>query len=614
MTAGAPLMAPAEPYPPISNYGLIGDMRSCALVSTAGSIDWCCLPRFDSPSVFARLLDWENGGHFQIQVEETTSVTRRYLPETMILETTFRTQGGVATLTDFMPLPDGGHPEAAADSGPPPHLTRILRCDGGTVRFSLLCRPRFDYGRIAPQLELPDDTTGIARGGAHGIRLSCSIPLHIAGGAFRVQSTLSAGQRFVADLAYEPQFSSARPGLDPRHLQQTLDRTRAFWRAWAARCQYDGVDRDEVIRSALTLKALTYAPSGAILAAPTTSLPERIGGDLNWDYRFTWIRDAAFTLEALLSLGHTHEAAAFQDWLLRNTDGRVANLQVMYGLRGERHLDEAELSELGGYRGSRPVRVGNAAHRQVQLDVYGSVLDAAYRHHQHGGEVSDRHWAFLREVANFVLDHWRDPDDGIWESRAGRQHFVYSKVICWLALDRAIKLAQERRLPADLDRWRSTRTAIQDDVLANGYDEKLGSFVQAYGSESLDAACLTLPLIGFISPDDPRMRSTIAALRRELTSPQGLVYRNDMHGPLGSEGTFAICSFWLAENLALQGDLDGARRLFHLVKGFANDLGLFSEQIDPTSGAQLGNFPQAFSHLGHIRTALSLQRANTHHT
>jgi GH15 family glucan-1,4-alpha-glucosidase len=613
-------MAPAERYPPIADYGFIGDMRSCALVSTAGSIDWCCLPRFDSPSVFARLLDWENGGHFQIEVEGTTSVTRRYLPETMILETTFHTNDGVATLTDFMPLPDEthqqhqGHDGSTSESGAARHLIRILRCDEGTVRFSLQCRPRFDYARIAPHLERRADTIGIAHGrnqsGNYALRLSCSIPITIADDAFSARGTLRAGQRCFADLAYQAQPNSAAHDVDASHLQQSLDRTAAYWRAWAARCQYDGADRAEVVRSALTLKALTYAPSGALLAAPTTSLPERIGGDLNWDYRFTWIRDAAFTLDALLSLGYTDETAAFLDWLLRSTDGRVDNLQLMYGIRGERHLDETELPELEGYRGSRPVRIGNAAHGQVQHDVYGDVIDTAYRFHQHGGHIPEHLWAFLRDVADAALERWRDPDDGIWESRDGRQHFVYSKLICWLALDRAIKLAQERRLPADLDRWRSGRAAIRDDVLINGYDETLGSFIQAYGSQNLDAACLTLPLLGFISPDDPRMRSTVSAIQRELTAPQGLVYRNDMHGPLGSEGTFAICSFWLADNLVLQGDLDGARRLFDLVKSFANDIGLFSEQIDPASGAHLGNFPQAFSHLGHIRTAVNLQRAN----
>ena len=394
-------------------------------------------------------------------------------------------------------------------------------------------------------------------------------------------------------------------------MENNLAETVRFWQQWAACCTYEGEYRDDVLRSALTLKALTYAPSGAVLAAATTSLPETIGGSRNWDYRYTWIRDAVFALYALSIVGYTDEARAFKDWLEWSTSGRARDLQVMYGLGGERRLTEVELPELDGYRGSRPVRIGNGAYSQFQLDIYGEIMDSAHLYRKYVGEMDTAYWQYLLRVVSFVIDHWREPDEGIWEMRNGRQHFVFSKVMCWVALDRAIKAATALHLPGDVGRWREVRSEIRQEVLSKGYDADRGAFVQSYGSKALDAASLMLPLVGFVPATDPRMRSTISAIERELTSPEGFVYRysgvND--GLEGTEGAFTICTFWLADALVLLGQSARARALFDRVRSCANDLGLLSEEIEPQTGAQLGNFPQAFSHMALINTAVQLHKA-----
>ena len=615
-------MNDSNTYPPIADYGLISDMHSCALVSRAGSIDWCCFPRFDSPALFSRILDWGKGGYFKVAPERVRSVSRRYLPGTNILETSFETDTGVAKLTDFMPTHQHPAPEEDQDRGRRRQLARILECVDGTVRFTVECVPRFDYGTIVPHAALRGQNSGFAHGGADAISFYCSAPLEETDGGFRSEGLLKAGERLYAVVTHQPRFSAEQRTfgshdvavVEERRIDQRLDDTRRFWEGWSKQCTYDGENRDEVLRSALTLKALTYAPSGALVAAATTSLPEAIGGPRNWDYRFTWIRDASWALYALSTRGDPTAARAYKKSLEWSTVGRARDLQIMYGVGGERRLTETELPELEGYRGSRPVRIGNGAYSQFQLDIYGELLDSAHLYRKFGGEMDSEYWQYLQRVVAFVIDHWKEPDEGMWETRSGRKHFVSSKVWCWVALDRAIKAARALNLPGDLDTWRKVRAEIKADVLSNGYDSERAAFVQAYGSHNLDASNLLMPLVGFIPATDPRMRSTIEAIESELTSPQGFVYRYSGFddGIAGSEGTFAICTFWLADNLIALGELERARALFEKLRGCANDLGLFSEEVEPETGAMLGNFPQAFSHLAFISTSVHLHEAEVH--
>jgi len=607
-------MPEGEPYPPIGDYALLGDMHSCALVSKTGSIDWCCWPRFDSPSVFGRILDWANGGHFQVAPLGVRSVSRRYLPGTNVLETTFETDSGSVRLIDFMPVHPHSRPEQPREVGTRQQIVRILECISGSAEIVLECHPRFDYGTIVPHVELSTERAGFAHGGCDAISVCCSAPLQEVESGFRVEAKLSAGEKLAAGVKYESVFSHQAPALDIAELEERLDETVRFWREWSGRCTYDGEFVEDVLRSALTIKAMTYAPSGALLAAATTSLPEVIGGERNWDYRYTWIRDATFALYALFILGYREEAEAFKDWLEWSTVGRARDLQLMYGIGGERRLTEFELVELEGYRASGPVRVGNGAYSQFQLDIYGEVMDSAHLYRRFGGEMDEKYWEYLRRVVDFVIEHWREPDEGIWETRGGRQHFVFSKVMCWVALDRAIKAARALKLPGDIEKWRAVRAEIKADVLEKGFDAERGVFVQSYGSKALDASNLMLPLVGFIPADDPRMRATIEATERELTSPHGFVYRylGMDDGLTGKEGTFTICTFWLADDLIALGELDKARALFEKLRGYANDLGLFSEEIDADTGAMLGNFPQAFSHLAFINTAVLLHKAEVH--
>jgi GH15 family glucan-1,4-alpha-glucosidase len=600
-----------ERYPPIGDYALIGDSHSAALVSRAGSIDWACFPRFDDPSVFGRVLDWDRGGYFQLAPLGVQRVERRYLPRTNILETTFHTNTGVATLTDFMAVHPHSRPETPRELSSRHELMRILRCTEGSVVVSMICEPRFDYGSVVPHVVHRDQHHGFAHGGGQAISVFCSAPLTEREAHFEAEARLDAGQELVAAAGYFPSLDhgASRPA-QTADVYSCLKETREFWERWSAMCSYDGADRDAVLRSALTLKALTYAPSGALVAAPTTSLPEQVGGPLNWDYRFTWIRDATFALYSLLILGYTDEARAFVEWLEWTTAGRARDLQIMYGVGGERRLTEIELPDLEGYRGARPVRVGNAAAGQFQLDIYGELMDSAHLLQRHAGMLDSNYIDYLHRVVTFVTNHWREPDDGIWETRAGPQHFIYSKVMCWVAMDRAVKLAHGLGASdAETARWKELAGEIRAEVFERGYDAKRGAFVQAYGSRELDASALLLPLVGFVGADDPRMRSTIAAIERELTASNGLVYRNTEHGPLGTEGTFGICTFWLVDNLVFLGEIDRARELSRTVLSHSNDVGLFSEQINPRSGELMGNFPQAFTHLGHINSSLNLDRA-----
>lgn len=649
-------MAEAMRYRPISDYGLIGDMHSCALVSKTGSIDFSCLPAFDSPAVFGRLLDWSKGGYFQVAPVDIQSVTRRYRPGTNVLETTFVTSRGEAKLTDFMPVHassysriviDGAeravsgrghnlrlkHPRRGATGAAPRQqaeeidepfeikfeekIVRILEGISGQVEFRVECYPRFDYGLILPRLVLDERSPhyALAHGGANALLIYCSAPLALADQGLLATGRLAAGERLHSAVTsmshFTRDFAADDEWVTGAELERLLDRTTSFWQGWSAQCTYQGQYREEVLRSALALKALTYEPTGAIVAAATTSLPEQLGGERNWDYRFTWIRDATFSLKALFDLGFTQEAQGFKNWL-EWTAAYPEDLQLMYGIRGERWLAEQELP-LEGYAWSRPVRVGNGAATQFQLDIYGELMDSAYLYRKLTGQPVDQdYWGFLSDVAEFAIKNWRRPDAGIWESRGGDRHFVYSKVMCWVALDRAIWLAESQPdLPADLKRWKAARDEIRADILIGGFDPKVGTFVQSYGSRNLDASALMLPLVGFIDADDPRMRATIETIERELTSPDGLVYRYKGFddGLAGAEGTFSICSFWLVENLILLGELDKARTLLDKLRGFANDLGLLSEEVDTNTNESLGNFPQAFSHLAFIQSAVMLHEA-----
>ncbi len=588
-------------------------MRSCALVSKSGSIDWCCLPRFDSASVFGRILDWQKGGYFQVSPLGVRKVTRRYLPETNILETTFETDTGVAQLTDLMSIhPNLSDTNVSLDASSHTHIVRILECTSGSVRFKMECYPRFSYGAIAPHASLKTPYLGMAHGGGDAIAVHCSVPMDVADYGFKSSGSLASGEKLYAAVVYlQHEYSHEVHHEEDMDFESLLRVTTDYWQRWSSSSTYDGVYREVVMRSALTLKALTYEPSGGFVAAATTSIPEAIGGPRNWDYRYTWIRDATFGLYALHILGYTEEAQAFKRWLEWSTVGRARDLQVMYGVGGERRLLEAELSDLWGYRHSRPVRIGNGAYSQFQLDIYGEILDSAHLYRIYGGEMDSEYWEFLQRVVGFVIDHWQEPDDGIWETRSGRQHFVFSKVMCWVALDRAIKAARALDLPGDVQQWKTVRAEIRHDVLTKGYDAERGVFVQAYGSKLLDSANLMLPLVHFIRASDPRMRSTIQATKRELTSPQGFVYRYKSYddGLAGDEGTFTICTLWLADNLILLGEVQEARDLFEKLCAYTNDLGLLSEQIDADSGELLGNFPQAFSHLAIINTAYQLNKA-----
>jgi GH15 family glucan-1,4-alpha-glucosidase len=600
-------MPETSSYPPISDYGLIGDMHSCALVSKSGSIDWCCLPRFDDASVFGRLLDMDKGGYFRLAPSGMRQVSRRYLPKTNVLETTYETQTGRAVLTDFMAV------SQRVDASPPPvstrgQILRDLRCASGYVRFELECEPRFDYGSIIPHALLLGSQFGLAHGGRDAISLYCSASLETREGGFSAAGTLQEGERVCAVMTYEADQPHAVEPMDPDILAGVLEETISFWTKWADQTTYQGLYRDDVIRSALTLKALTYAPSGALVAAPTTSLPEVLGGVRNWDYRFSWIRDSVFALYALFILGYRDEANEFKRWLEWSTLGRASDVQIVYGITGERRLTELSLASLEGYKRSRPVRIGNAAHSQVQLDVWGEIMDSAHLHRRFGGKMDEEYWTYLRRVVSHVLEHWREPDDGIWESRGGRQHWVISKVMCWVALDRAIKDATELGLPGDLNLWKRMREEMRAEILARGYDPDRGAFMQAFDSKALDASVLLMPKVGFIPATDPRMRATIEAIKRELTTPDGLVfrYRGMDDGLGGEEGAFFVCSFWLADNLIFLGRKDEARALFERLQTYSNDLDLYSEQLNVTNHEMLGNFPQALTHLGIISTAVQL--------
>lgn len=600
----------ATAYPSISDYALIGDCHSAALVSRDGSVDWCCFHRFDARPVFARLLDWEKGGHFRVAPIDPYTVARRYLPGTNVLETRFEAGRGVLVLVDAMPVRPTSGPSAPEAIHPFHQLIRLVRCEAGEVEVAVEFNPRFEYGLTRPRLEKRAENLAVVYGGPDALVLESSLPLVQTdlcgcGGS----AVLAEGEEAYVVLTYAiPHELRPRP-LGADRARRRVSMTSAFWRGWSDRCTYEGPYAEAVLRSALVVKALTNAPSGAIVAAPTTSLPEDLGGARNWDYRYTWLRDAALELYALFRLGYAEEARAFMDWVMRTTAGNPEDLQPVYGVGGERLLPEIELEGLEGYRGSRPVRVGNGAYRQFQLDVYGELLDTAWQYHRHGGGIDPGFWTLLCGAVDVVERRWVEPDDGIWEVRGGPRHFVYSKVMAWVAVDRAIKLARARGLQADLERWTTLREQIRKSVETEGVDAETGSFVQAFGSRDPDAANLLVPLVRFLPPNDPRVRATLDQTEKEL-SVGGLVHRyRAADGLPGGEGAFVICSFWLVDNLALVGEVERARELFERLLGYANDVGLLSEEIDPATGELLGNFPQAFSHVGLIGAAVNIERA-----
>jgi GH15 family glucan-1,4-alpha-glucosidase len=607
----------AATYQPIENYGIIGNLRTAALVGMDGSIDWLCLPHFDSPSVFAAILDDQKGGRFRITPSGDSFRHKQfYWPDTAILVTRFLHDEGVGEIEDYMPV--------RGVSAAPDELIRRVRVVRGRVPFHLECRPAFDYARAAHQTHLGEHG---ARFDGPGLSLGLvgPVPFRLDGDGVVAEFTLGEGEKaaFVLRRLRPEDRQTACP--DRAEAEDLFRETVDYWRRWLAKCTYTGRWREFVHRSAMTLKLLTFDPTGAIVAAPTCSLPEAIGGPRNWDYRYTWIRDASFTLYGLLRIGFTEEAARFRDWLKnRWQDGDsmgTGPLQLMYGTDGRAELTEETLDHLEGYRGSRPVRIGNGAYRQLQLDIYGELMDAIYLYNKYVEPVSYDGWTRLRRLVTWLCDNWKREDEGIWEVRGGRRQFVYSKVMCWVALDRSLRMADKRSFPADRPRWLAIRDEIYEEVMAKGWNPGAKAFVQSYGSEALDASNLLMPLVFFMAPNDPRMLSTVDAIRRPLAAgglaADGLVYRYDPaaapDGLPGREGTFNMCSFWLVEALTRAGRtdptrLEEARLLFEQMVGYANHLGLYAEQTG-TSGEALGNFPQAFTHLALISAAYNLDRA-----
>jgi GH15 family glucan-1,4-alpha-glucosidase len=584
--------------PRIEDYALIGDCHTAALVSKQGSIDWLCLPRFDSPACFAALVGTPDNGHWRIApIEQPVQVRRQYRPGTLILETVFETPGGSVALIDFMTASSGNS-----------SLVRIVEGRSGYVAMRLDLVLRFEYGSAVPWVTRMQHRTGLrAIAGPDVVLLHSSVPLRGVKLTTVGEFTVAAGQRVPFVLSHG-QSHLAEPVVPQAEI--ALKETEAGWTAWSTRFTYRGEYRDVMQRSLITLKSLIYYPTGGIVAAPTTSLPEYPGGERNWDYRFCWLRDATFTLLALMHAGYREEAQAWGAWLRRSVAGTPSQVQTLYGLAGERWLMEWEVPWLAGYGGARPVRIGNAAITQMQLDVYGELMDALYQEIHGGLARPASSWDMQRNLIAHLAEIWEQPDESIWEVRGGAQQFTFSKAMAWVAVDRAIRGAEEFGLPGPLDKWRALRQQIHDSVCRHGFDSEKNSFVQYYGSKELDASLLLLPLVGFLPPQDPRMMGTVEAIQRELTC-EGMVMRYRSHGDIDGlppgEGVFIACSFWLVDNLVLQGRNDEARALFERLLELCNDVGLLSEEYDPRERRQLGNFPQAFSHLALINSALNLQ-------
>lgn len=583
----------------IEDYALIGDCQTAALVGKDGSIDWLCFPRFDSAACFAALLGTpEHGRWIVAPVGTVRAVRRRYRQGTLVLETDYETDDGAVTLVDFMP-PRTSDPE----------LVRIVVGTRGQVRMRTQLTIRFDYGWVVPWVRKLDGARGIrATAGPDTLYLRTNVPLHGENLHTVGEFTVSAGERIPFELTWHPTSEPEPPARDP---EAALRKSDAWWREWSGRCTYEGEWREAVLRSLITLKALTYAPTGGIAAAATTSLPEHIGGVRNWDYRYCWLRDATFTLYALMVGGYIDEARAWRQWLVNAVAGTPAELQIMYGLSGERRLTELDLTWLPGYEASTPVRIGNAAYKQRQLDVYGEVMDALHAARRLGLPPSEEAWRIQCAIVQFLETQWREPDEGIWEMRGPKRHFTHSKVMAWVAFDRAVKAVEQSGLSGDAATWRRARDEVHAQVMAQGFNGEVNAFTQFYGSKEPDASLLMLPMVGFIDANDPRMVGTVELIRKRLLH-DGLVDRYPLNpsvdGLPGGEGGFLICTFWLADNLALQGRQAEAREIFERLLSLRNDVGLLSEEYDPVARRFLGNFPQAFSHIGLVNTARNLSR------
>ncbi len=601
MTTPSPTSAPA-----IGDYAIIGDCRSAALVSRHGSIEWLCWPRFDSPSVFAAMLDRDKGGFFSVAPVGEATVSRRYVDSTNVLETTFRTATGVLRLTDLMPV--ASEADKRRELLPQREILRRMECTEGEVEVEIQCDPRPVYGRVIPRLRSRGPLGIWYEHGGRALVLRCDLPIELPANMSDagVRDTMRAGDRHYVSLIAATEEPAVLPPLGG-HAEFRIQRTIDWWRNWAAQCAYDGPYRDTVLRSALTLKLMEYAPSGAVVAAPTTSLPESLGGVRNWDYRYCWLRDSSLTLQALFDLGYHLEGEAFLSWLLHTTSMTLPELQVLYGVYGETRLKERTLDNLAGFAGSSPVRTGNDAHGQLQLDIYGEVIDAVYAFTTRGGRLDRGTRRMLAGFGRTVCDRWMEPDEGIWEPRGGRRHNTYSKAMCWVALDRLCRLNDEGHITVPTARYRQVQREIRQAVESRGFSVDTDSYLCALDSEGVDAALLLLSRYGYADATSPRMRGTYARIRRDL-GVDGLLYRyrGDDDGLPGQEGAFGICSFWAVSYLAQAGEHEQAAAAFEHVLSFANDLGLFAEEIDPHDGTALGNFPQAFTHVGLIDAALQL--------
>jgi GH15 family glucan-1,4-alpha-glucosidase len=580
----------------IEEYALIGDTQTAALVGRDGSIDWLCVPRFDSRACFAALVGNEANGRWLLAPEgDVEARGRRYRRDTLILDTEYETPNGTVVVTDFMPIRDDAV-----------HVVRIVEGHAGRVPMTMRLRPTFDYGSIAPWIHRRDDAV-VAVAGPDGLRLQTDVRLEEDGDTMCARFEVGDGDRAGFVLTWFPSHREPPQAPNP---ELALVRTQRYWRSWSDRCRYRGRYREAVVRALITLKALTYAPTGGIVAAPTTSLPERIGGVRNWDYRYCWLRDATFTLLSLLEAGYRSEAGAFRDWLLRTVAGDPAKLQIVYGIGGERRLSEIELDWLDGYEGSRPVRIGNDAHRQFQLDVYGEVLDLLHQSAEVGRLRTAEEWEMELALLDFLESSWDQPDEGIWEVRGEPQHFTHSKVMAWVGVDRAVRDVESRDLPGPLDRWRKLRRRIHEEVCERGYDADLGAFVQSYGAKHLDASLLRISLVGFLPPNDERVEGTIRAIEDHL-SRDGFVARydaeDDVDGLPGGEGSFLPCTFWLADAHEMAGRRDRALEIFERLLEVRNDVGLLAEEYDPKEQRALGNFPQALSMLSLVTTALNVE-------